>query len=128
MDFRIFGEQPVREYTTQYNETDLDFAHRLLQESGYSYFFEHATSGHTLVITDANQAFKTLQEPDHRVVHNGDNVEIFNRWVKRSKRRTAPCSCRTTIPPGRRHQCSGCRQRHCRPPAPRRATCSAGRR
>jgi type VI secretion system secreted protein VgrG len=80
VDFRIFGEQRVREYTTQYNETDLDFAHRLLQESGYFYFFEHALSGHTLVITDANQAFKMLQEPDHRVVHNGDNVDIFNRW------------------------------------------------
>jgi type VI secretion system secreted protein VgrG len=80
VDFRIFGEQPVREYTTQYNETGLDFVHRLLQESGYFYFFEHAPGGHTLVITDANQAFKMLQEPDHRVVHNGNNVDIFDRW------------------------------------------------
>jgi type VI secretion system secreted protein VgrG len=80
VDFRIFGQQPVREYTTQYNETDLDFAHRLIQESGYFYFFEHITSDHTLVITDANQAFRMLAEPDHRVVHNGDNVDIFNRW------------------------------------------------
>jgi type VI secretion system secreted protein VgrG len=79
-DFRIFGEQPVREYTTQYNETDLDFVCRLLQESGYFYFFEHSPGGHTLVITDANQAFKMLQEPDHRVVHNGNNVDIFDRW------------------------------------------------
>lgn len=80
VDFRIFGQQPVREYTTQYNETDLDFAHRLLQESGYFYFFEHTASDHTLVITDANQAFRMLAEPDHRVVHNGDNVDIFNLW------------------------------------------------
>ncbi len=80
VDFRIFGEKPVREYTTQYNETDLDFAHRLLQESGYFYFFKHTTSDHTLVITDANQAFEKLARPVHRVVHNGNNVDIFNRW------------------------------------------------
>jgi type VI secretion system secreted protein VgrG len=80
VDFRIFGEQPVREYTTQYNESDLDFVHRLLQESGYFYFFEHVPGSHTLVITDANQAFKMLAEPDHRVVHNGNNVDIFDRW------------------------------------------------
>ncbi|MEJ1976178.1 MAG: contractile injection system protein, VgrG/Pvc8 family [Acetobacteraceae bacterium] len=40
VEFRIFGDQPVREYTTQYNETDLTFVQRLLQESGYFYFFE----------------------------------------------------------------------------------------
>jgi type VI secretion system secreted protein VgrG len=80
VDFRIFGERPVREYTTQFNETDLDFVHRLLQESGYFYFFEHSPSGHTLVITDANQAFKMLEQPVHWVSYNGDNVDIFNTW------------------------------------------------
>jgi type VI secretion system secreted protein VgrG len=80
VDYRIFGDRPVREYTTQYNETNLDFVHRLLQESGYFYFFEHSPSGHTLVITDANQAFKELEQPVHRVIHNGNNVDIFDRW------------------------------------------------
>jgi type VI secretion system secreted protein VgrG len=80
VDFRIFGDQPVREYTTQYNETDLDFVHRLLQESGYFYFFEHSQTEHRLVITDANQAFKPMQQPLHRVIYNGNNVDIFNSW------------------------------------------------
>lgn len=37
-EFRIFGNQPVREYTTQFNETDLVFAHRIMQEAGYFYY------------------------------------------------------------------------------------------
>jgi type VI secretion system secreted protein VgrG len=82
VDYRIFGARPVREYTTQYNETDLDFVHRLMQESGYFYFFEHSPSGHTLVVTDANQAFKPMQQPVHWVMHNGNNVDIFDRWAE----------------------------------------------
>ncbi len=82
VEFRIYGTQPVREYTTQFNESDLDFAHRLLQESGYFYFFEHTPSAHTLIVTDGNQAFKPLERPTHWVVHNGNNVDIFDTWCE----------------------------------------------
>jgi type VI secretion system secreted protein VgrG len=61
--FRIFGGQPVREYTTQYNETDLDFATRLMEEEGYFYYFEHTASEHRLVVTDANVAFQPIAQP-----------------------------------------------------------------
>lgn len=80
VEFRIFGDRPTREYTTQYNETDLVFVHRLLQESGYFYFFEHTASAHRLVVTDRNQAFMPVDHPTHRVIHEGDNVDIFDRW------------------------------------------------
>lgn len=80
VDFSIFTSEPVREYTTQFNETDLDFIHRLLQESGYFYFFEHSASEHRMVVTDGNQAFKAMKRPLHRVQYNGDNVDIFNEW------------------------------------------------
>ncbi len=44
-----------REYCTQFNETDLDFIQRLLDESGCTYFFKHgeSTDGWT-VIGDAS--------------------------------------------------------------------------
>lgn len=80
VEFRVFGTAPVRPYTTQYNETDLDFVQRLMQESGYFYFFEHSATQHTLVVTDGNQAFRPMQEPLHRVIHLGDNVDIFDQW------------------------------------------------
>lgn len=80
VEFKIFGKQNVREYTTQYNETDLHFAHRLLQESGYYYYFEHGKTRHTLVVTDRNQSFRPVTNPDYRVVHAGENIDVFPSW------------------------------------------------
>jgi hypothetical protein len=39
--YRLSGTYPIRPYTVQYNETDLDFAHRLMQQEGIAYYFEH---------------------------------------------------------------------------------------
>ena len=64
VDFRLYGDAAgggkTREYTVQYNETDLAFAARLMEEEGWFYFFEHSDSAHKLVITNANTAFKPL--------------------------------------------------------------------
>ncbi|MET0312866.1 MAG: type VI secretion system tip protein TssI/VgrG [Hansschlegelia sp.] len=80
VDFRLFGKAPVRPYTTQFDETDLQFVQRIMQESGYFYFFEHAASKHTLVIADRNQAFRPQPEPLHRVIYQGDNSDIVDAW------------------------------------------------
>src|SRR3974390_3243334 len=39
-----------REYTVQFNESDLHFTTRLMEEEGWFYFFEHAAAKHTLGI------------------------------------------------------------------------------
>jgi type VI secretion system secreted protein VgrG len=62
-ELRVYGERPTREYTIQYDETDLAFISRLLQEDGYFYFFEHSADTHTLVIADANAAFHPIEQP-----------------------------------------------------------------
>lgn len=80
VEFRIYGHHPVREYVTQYNESDLIFVQRLLQESGCFYFFKHTKSTHTLIVTDRNQAFRPIANPVHRVVYEGDNLDILDRW------------------------------------------------
>ncbi|GAJ30073.1 type VI secretion system Vgr family protein [Acidomonas methanolica] len=80
VDFRVTGAQPVREYTTQFNESDLAFCHRLMQESGLFYYFVHEKSQHTLVVTNANQGFRTMTDPLHRVIAQGDNVDIISSW------------------------------------------------
>jgi type VI secretion system secreted protein VgrG len=41
-----------REYCVQYQESDLAFVSRLLEEEGLFYFFEHADDHHTLVLAD----------------------------------------------------------------------------
>jgi type VI secretion system secreted protein VgrG len=78
-EFRV-GPQPTREYTTQYNETNLRFVHRLLQEAGLFYYFEHSKTDHKMIIVDSNSAFESLADPLHHIVYMGDNVDIISQW------------------------------------------------
>ncbi|SFM41634.1 type VI secretion system Vgr family protein [Variovorax sp. OV329] len=48
---------PVRDYQTQYNESDFAFFERLCQEWGISYHFEHSRGHHRLVLCDAMAAY-----------------------------------------------------------------------
>ncbi|MEI9984127.1 MAG: contractile injection system protein, VgrG/Pvc8 family [Aliidongia sp.] len=70
----------VREYTTQYNETDLTFIHRLLQESGYFYYFG-AQQDRSCPDRDGPQpVLQARAHPIHWVIHEGNNVDVFDRW------------------------------------------------
>lgn len=60
-DFKFtVTSNPKLHYTVQYGETDYAFACRLMERHGYNYYFEHTSSGHTMVITDQVDAFKKL--------------------------------------------------------------------
>ena len=50
------AEYPVREYCVQYQETDLQFCERLMQEEGISYSFDHEGEKEVLVLRDSNAA------------------------------------------------------------------------
>ena len=59
------GVYPKRSITTQYQESNLAFAERLMSEEGLFYYFEHAgdaaspsLGSHTMVIADHNGSFK----------------------------------------------------------------------
>lgn len=52
----------TREYCVQFNESDLDFVHRLLAEDGINYYFTHAQNDHTLVLTDHGAGFTDCSE------------------------------------------------------------------
>jgi type VI secretion system secreted protein VgrG len=68
-----------REYTVQFNETDLTFATRLMEEEGYFYFFEHSASGHKLIVADQNTAFKDI--PDATLwLSGGDDPVSVTQW------------------------------------------------
>lgn len=49
---RARGRLPRRDVCVQYDETDLAFVSRLLEQDGIYYFFEHTASQHTLVLAD----------------------------------------------------------------------------
>jgi type VI secretion system secreted protein VgrG len=80
VEFRIYGAKPLREYTTQYNETCLDFVQRLMRESGWFYVFEHTKTTHTLIVTDRNESFKPVSDPLHWVIHASNNIDVFDEW------------------------------------------------
>ncbi|HQU42520.1 MAG TPA: type VI secretion system tip protein TssI/VgrG, partial [Pirellulales bacterium] len=51
--FNLQATYYPRDYCLQYNESDFDFACRLMEDEGIFYFFQHAQGKHTLVIGDA---------------------------------------------------------------------------
>ncbi|QDL54690.1 type VI secretion system Vgr family protein [Rhodoferax aquaticus] len=59
---RLIESYPVRDYCVQYNETDLQFITRLMQEWGINYHFEHSGEAHRLIWSDHNGAFQIRQE------------------------------------------------------------------
>jgi len=63
-----------RTYCVQFNETDMDFVQRLLDETGCGYFFEHSQSDHKLIICGANSDYPLVPgDPQvvrpHRDIH-----------------------------------------------------------
>lgn len=89
----IFGEHSVapvrwgasvptttRVYCVQFNETDLDYAQRILEENGCGYFFEHKDGDHTLVICGANADYP-LVPGDPQVIRNDhDIIGALTEW------------------------------------------------
>jgi type VI secretion system secreted protein VgrG len=58
-DYRssLSGSYTPLEYCVQYRETGFAFVSRLMEAAGISYFFEHASGKHTLVLADDAGAF-----------------------------------------------------------------------
>lgn len=50
--FQLQGEYQPRNYCVQYQETDFDFASRLMEEEGIYYYFEHASEVDRMVLRD----------------------------------------------------------------------------
>ena len=64
----------TRQYTIQYNETDLHFATRLMEEEGWFYFFQHTASAHTLVIANQNSAFTAIANATLYIIGGADGT------------------------------------------------------
>lgn len=52
-ELRLSGTYKLREYCTQYGESDYHFLCRLCEEEGIAFFFEHTENRHCLVFTDS---------------------------------------------------------------------------
>lgn len=91
LSFATEPSQTRRPYTVQYNETDLDFVQRLLDEIGCGYFFRHERGQHTMVVTAANAGFPSVADGPLVVREDGgDSPEALTEW--REARRAGPTS------------------------------------
>ena len=60
-DWSRLAAQEARPYCVQYNESDVDFVTRLLEEEGIAYHFEHGESECVMVLSDKDLGRRTLQ-------------------------------------------------------------------
>ncbi|WP_295380429.1 type VI secretion system Vgr family protein [uncultured Pseudacidovorax sp.] len=68
VDKRLAESFPIRDYQTQFNESDFAFFERLCQEWGISYHFEHDAGAHRLVLSDHLGAFSPNPSEAYRQV------------------------------------------------------------
>lgn len=80
----------VRSLTTQYQESDLAFAERLMSEEGLFCFFEHERDAHCLVIADHNGAFAANAQAAVRFTQPGAVMEedSMDRWRREVRLQT----------------------------------------
>lgn len=76
---RLQAVYAPRDYCVQFEESDLDFLQRLMEEEGIFYFFEHSENGHLLVLADNNAAMEPFA-PFNTVPYEPD---IYPETVER---------------------------------------------
>lgn len=75
----------TRDYIAQFNETDLHFATRLMEEEGYFYFFEHTAGSHPLIIANQNSAFKDIPNAKLYLGGGDDDAEPLESFDKSTR-------------------------------------------
>jgi type VI secretion system VgrG family protein len=93
-----------RSLTTQYQESDLTFISRLMEEEGLFYFYEHAgdadspsLGSHTMVIADHNGAFVANAQPVIRYTQSGAvmSEDSLDRWRTETRLQTNAVTLRS---------------------------------
>lgn len=59
-DISLKETYPDREYTVQYQESDLDFIMRLMEHDGIFFFFEHGEKQEKMIISDKKEAHQPI--------------------------------------------------------------------
>lgn len=78
VEFRVSGPS-ARPFTVQYNETDLAFATRLIEEEGWFYLFKHTEAAHKLIIADSESAFTNVPRGDV-TRRPGEGPDVLATW------------------------------------------------
>lgn len=71
---------PKRDYVVQWNETDLAYLLRRLQEEGHFYWFTHERGRHTLKVGDHPYAYDGSDETRVRLAFGSSDAEHIHDW------------------------------------------------
>ena len=92
VSYQIQQTLQPREYCVQYNETDLAFVSRLMEEEGIFYFFKHSASGHQLVLADSPLAHPAVPYLPTAAWEDGTHVVFeenrVSNWSKQQEIRS----------------------------------------
>ncbi|WP_292286639.1 type VI secretion system Vgr family protein [Marivita sp.] len=84
LDLKLSHTYPSRDYCVQYRETDLDFLHRLMEEEGIYYYFDHSKWTEKLVLIDDCGKHEAIAEPsslEYREYSMKSNLETSMPYV-----------------------------------------------
>jgi type VI secretion system secreted protein VgrG len=92
VDFETQGTYSKREYCVQYQETNLAFVSRLMEEEGIFYFFRFGDQGETMVIADKPQSHQDIPGNSKLIFEEAeggerDDERVFS-WEKRQELRS----------------------------------------
>jgi type VI secretion system VgrG family protein len=84
-DFAISfaGDYGTREFTVQYEESDLDFARRLTEYYGIAFTFVHEDGRDKVIFLDNNDAYPALDDVPYRARDSGGGVFRLSTAVRR---------------------------------------------
>jgi type VI secretion system secreted protein VgrG len=80
--------QPIP-YCTQFDETDLHFVSRLLEEHGLTYYFTHTASAHEMGVAYSAQGFPQHAGGDTAAVHGAAALDHLGSWRRINRARSA---------------------------------------
>jgi type VI secretion system secreted protein VgrG len=95
--FELSGDYPVREFCTQYRESDLQFIQRLCAQERLHYHFEHGERGHCVVFGDGQEPFRFGESAVFEVESEQSAVRQFKLLGCAGQRTTPMAEGRTDL-------------------------------
>jgi type VI secretion system secreted protein VgrG len=97
LEVNVSARLRKREFTVQYNETDLNFITRLLEDEGIFYYFDHSGSEEKLCIADGVGNLKALPETPSLDYHAQEGLKHMQKDHIFKVRRTQQFVTRSTL-------------------------------
>ncbi|KVD75235.1 type IV secretion protein Rhs [Burkholderia ubonensis] len=108
-EFRVSRTVKPYSYCTQYRETDLNFALRLMEQEGLFFYFEHTEDGHKLIVTDMSTHAKPIDGQVALRYATGEALDdegVITQWVAQRQLSSDTVSMKTfdyKVPNARRY-------------------------